>query len=82
MKTDASCINCWMAHWADSSNWRTSAWFHYNNGVYCTQMNLNETEYISKVKYKTLTLRRWISMPNVSLGGLNFSDYARILKLL
>jgi len=39
-------------------------------------MSSNETEYISKVKYKTLTLSRWISMPNVSLGGLNFSDLA------
>lgn len=80
--TGASGLNCWMARWADISNWRTFAWFHYNNRVYCIQMSLNETEYISKKKYKTLTLRRWISMPNVSVGGLNFSDLAWMLKLL
>jgi len=45
-------------------------------------MSSNETEYISKVKYKTLTLSRWISMPNVSLGGLNSSDLAWMLELL
>ena len=44
--------------------------------VYRTQMCLKKIEYISMVKYKTLTFRGQILMPNVSLDGLNFSDLA------
>jgi hypothetical protein len=58
LKTDDSYPNCWTALWADSPNWRTSAWFRYNDRVYFTEMSLNKTKYISKVKYKILTLRR------------------------